>query len=229
MPSFFSWLSACLCAAGVGRPNDDLLGKLQWLTLGTNIWEPGGAGVGTGWCNEVDAFTHTPPSGWTNDQSGIPGLADPDVGVPEWEGWSFTKKDWWAGVSGGQGRQNFTKGVGTVAVADPDEWDDFGNPDNSGADPADPHYFNAFLSTPPFSVTGGSVVLQFDSSWLPEDTQTAIIEIDEVGLGIFTEVMRWESDPVLVDGVPTNPRFHADAPNETVVLPLSIPVQPRRF
>ena len=41
-------------------------------------------------------WTHTPPAGWSNDNSAIPGVGDPNTdGVTEWAGWCFTNKDWW--------------------------------------------------------------------------------------------------------------------------------------
>ena len=105
------------------------------VTLGPTVWEPDGQGTEVLTLATLpNAYTHTPPAGWTNDQSGVPGLADPSVGVPEWEGWSFANKDWWATVAGDQNRTQFTNGSGTVAVLDADEWDDFGNPEGLGAD-----------------------------------------------------------------------------------------------
>jgi hypothetical protein len=171
------------------------------MTLGTNFWEPSGGGAGTGWCIEQHAFTHTPPSGWTNDRTQIPGLDDPAEGVPEWEGWSFTKKDWWAGVAGDQGRSEFTLGQGTVAVADPDEWDDLGNPEALGP-------YNAFLTTPSFSMVGAAAAsgtLIFDSSFVPEGSQLGTVEI-AYDSGAWQPLMYF---------------FDTDAKNEHVVQPLS--------
>ena len=50
-------------------------------------------------------------------------IGDPNYGVDEWEGWSFANKSFWI-FADDQGRSSFTNGVGTVAVADADEWDD---------------------------------------------------------------------------------------------------------
>jgi hypothetical protein len=158
-----------------------------------------------------NAFTHTPPGGWVVDNSGgVPGILNPMVGVEEWEGWSFTKASFWT-FADTQGRQNFSKGTGVFAVADGDEWDDLGNPESFGS-------MNTLLVTPTIdisSVPAGALSMKFDSSWDPEDTQTAVIEVD-YGSG-YQEVLRWESDDM-------SPDFHGTNYNETVLLPLNNPM-----
>ena len=70
-------------------------------------------------------WTKTAPSGWSIDDSGVPGVGNPALdGVTEWAGWSFADKDWWAEATGDQRRSEFTKASGTIAIADGDEWDD---------------------------------------------------------------------------------------------------------
>lgn len=156
----------------------------------------------------ANAFTHTAPAGWNVDNSGgLPGIGDPAQGTEEWEGWSFTTPSFWQFVDS-DGRQNFTKGTGVVAIADPDSWDNLGDPESLGT-------FNTLLVTPAINITGvgaGNLKLAFDSSWRPEDTQTAIIEASYDG-GAFTEVLRWES----VAG----PNFHDNNVDESVLLSLS--------
>jgi hypothetical protein len=155
-----------------------------------------------------DAFTHTPPAGW-NIENNLPGIGDPDVGVEEWEGWSFAKPSFWT-FADTQGRQNFTNGTGVIAVVDPDEWDDLGNPEGQGT-------YNSKLETPEISlanVVPGTLSLMFDSSWDDEDTQTAIVEVD-YGSG-YVEVLRWESDP-------NSPNFHDTNYNEMVSVMLNNP------
>jgi hypothetical protein len=56
--------------------------------------------------------------------------------------------------------------------------------------------------------------MQFDSSWLPEGAQKAIITVD-YGSG-QNEALRWESDSA-------SPAFHPESPNETVLIPLNNP------
>jgi hypothetical protein len=158
-----------------------------------------------------NAFTHTPPAGWVVDNgSGVPGAGDPNEGVEEWEGWSFTHAGFWT-FADTQGRQNFSKGTGVFAVADGDEWDDLGNPEAIGP-------MNTLLVTPTIdisSVPAGMLSMKFDSSWDPEDTQTAVVEVD-YGSG-YVEVLRWESDGV-------SPFFHGTDYDETVLLALNNPL-----
>ncbi|MBP8911839.1 MAG: hypothetical protein KBI32_10090 [Phycisphaerae bacterium] len=161
-----------------------------------------------------EVWTKTAPAGWVVDDSGVPGAGDPDNdGVTEWAGWSFANKDWWVFVAADQNRSMFTKGIGTVAIADCDEWDD---------KPHLPGEYNAFLSTPAIDVSGvdaGSVGLLFDSSWRDEATMTATITVSYDGKPAV-EVLRWES-------VPGHPNFHDDAENETVTVDLKKPAGAR--
>lgn len=84
-------------------------------------------------------------------------------GVDEWEGWSFVSKQFWIDAAGNQDRDDFTLGTGTVAVADPDEYDDLGTGLGGG-------YYNTGLSTNPIDISGatGFLGLTFDSSFLAE-------------------------------------------------------------
>lgn len=160
----------------------------------------------------VNVWSATPPAGWTVDKTGVPGVGDPEQGMEEWEGWTFANKDWWAFVAEGQDRELFTKGVGVVAIADPDEWDDRGNPDQSGA-----ATFNSFLTTPAIPLGGtaaNTATLAFDSSWRDEDNQTAVVTVSYDG-GAAIEVLRWESQ--------AGPNFHDDNVDESVSVPLNNP------
>lgn len=171
------------------------------LPLEPNIWES---------LADSTSFTHTPPSGWIIDNSGVPTIGIPSLGVPEWEGWSFTDPQWWTAIAGDQGRSGFSKGSGVIAVADPDEWDDLGNPGST-------YTFNSYLSTPAIDISGrpeNSLVLIFDSSWRPEDTQTAAIHVS-YNDGAPIEVFRWDSI--------NTENYKPDATNETVTLPLNNP------
>jgi hypothetical protein len=117
------------------------------------------------------AWTDTPPSGWVVDDSGVPSVGIAGRGVTEWEGWSFADTDWWADTAGDQGRGQFERASGTAAVADPDEWDDLGGASALGL-------FDAKMMTPEIDLTRvepGSVVVSFDSSWMPEGTQHATV------------------------------------------------------
>jgi hypothetical protein len=156
------------------------------------------------------AFTHTTPAGWNIDNTGgVPGIGNPNEGVQEWEGWSFTVPSFWLFVRDSN-RSQFTKGTGLIAVADPDDWDALGDPEALGT-------YNSLLVTPSINIAGvaaGTLKLAFDSSWRPEDTQRAILEAD-YGNG-YVEVLRWESDS-------SSPFFHGDNTNESVLLSLNNP------
>lgn len=154
-----------------------------------------------------NSFTNDPtPVGWSVDNSGLPGgtLGDNDIGVYEWEGWSFAPLEFWT-FADTQNRQQFTKCVGNCAIADSDEWTDLGNPGAGGP-------MNTVLASPAIDISGvgpGNLRLSFDSSWRPEDAQTALITVDfNDGNGPQT-VLLWESDS-------NSPNFHPDATNESV-------------
>jgi hypothetical protein len=180
----------------------------EGITLGPNVDE---ALAG------VEVWTNAPPAGWIIDKSGVPGIADPATdGVTEWAGWSFANRDWWATTAGGQDREQFLSASGTVAIADPDEWDDKGH---------DVGMYNTFLSTPTISLVGipaNTLVLKFNSSVRSEccddnpdldNSQTETVTISYNG-GAEIEVLKWDS----TTGSPT---YKADNVNETVILNLS--------
>lgn len=168
-----------------------------------------------------EVWTNVPPVGWSLDSSGVPGIGDPAVdGVTDWAGWAFADKEWWISAAGDQRRTEFTLGQGTVAVADPDEWDDSTHPDgyNVAEDP-----YDTWLSTPPIDISGaeaGTVQLMFDSSWRPEyDSsyrQTANITASFNGSEPI-EILLWESDSA-------SPNFKDDnSTNETITVDLENP------
>ena len=173
----------------------------EGLSLGPNVDEA---------LNDANAFTHTPPVGWSI-LNNLPGEGQGDgIGVFEWEGWSFADRDWWASTADDQQRSQFTNAAGTVAVADPDEWDDLGTPSASGT-------YNTFLSTGPISLAGVSantLRLRFDSSWRDEDNQRVNITVAYDG-GPPNEILRWTSTAGI--------DFHDDAPNESIDIALNNP------
>ena len=149
-------------------------------------------------------------------------------GMPEWLGWTFADAGWWNQTAGDQNRSMFTdpgKGglaVGTVAIADPEEYDDL----NGGAGPG---YFT-WLRTPPipvFLAGSDSITVAFDHSWRPEDTQNARLyatfdgnakEYDiltMVSLGASTEFIapNDDIDEVFNDNVNVNERLELSIPN----------------
>lgn len=203
------------------------------IQLGPNVEE---ASVGE------EVWTNKPPTGWTVDNTNMLGFGTPDDdgdgrpdgdGRSEWFGWTFADKDWWPTVDN-QRRSEFTLASGAAAIADPDEWDDGANSPEPFGNP--PGLFNSLLITPNISLTGvapGSAFLRFDSSWRPEaqddglpkfpvddlgnptNNQTALITVSYDG-GPAVQVLKWDS----VSGSPT---FHADNPNESVLVPLNNP------
>jgi len=177
----------------------------EGLPLGPNVDEAlAGAAV----------WTKTAPEGWLIDDSGMPGVGDPATdGVTEWAGWSFADKAWWTQTAGDQDRSTFTLASGTVAIADPDEWDD--------ADHAE-GWFRSFLSTPAIDVTGVAsdmLELTFDSSWRPEFDdnyhQTANVKVSFDG-GEPIQLLLWESDS-------SSPNYKPYATNEAVTVAIPKP------
>jgi len=128
----------------------------ELLPLGPAVYETVGLQGGK-------EFTATPPQGWVVDNSAMPA-----GGAPEWRGWTFADKNFWT-TQGGQSRANFTRGTGTIAVADTDEWDDYSTfPSNA---------FSGVLRSTPIDLTtvaANSVTLEFDSSFRPESGATLV-------------------------------------------------------
>ncbi len=166
----------------------------------------------------AEVWTETPPPGWAIDESGIPGIGDPTTdGVTEWAGWAFADKDWWIETAEDQNRSQFTRGIGTVAIADPDEWDDAGHADAAAAG-----WYKTFMSTPSIDIAAakpGTLKLTFDSSWRPEFDddyhQTANLTVSFDG-GAPEELFRWESDG-------SSKKYKADATNEAVTIIIDPP------
>ncbi|MFL2909790.1 MAG: hypothetical protein ACJZ70_04550 [Limisphaerales bacterium] len=102
----------------------------------------------------------------------VNGFPDAD-GVSEWAGWSFANFDWWVQAAGDQSRSAFNLASNTVAVADPDEWDD-----QSHADSAQNGWYKTLMTTPEIDVQGmtaGTLFATFASSWRPEFDSVIII------------------------------------------------------
>lgn len=135
--------------------------------------------------------------------------AQPGVGAAEWQGWTVADYDFWLSADQQQ-REEFTKASGRVLIADPDEWDDY---DPFGIDPDSTGVFNTRFTSPVINIDGvteNTVLLRFDSSWRPEDTQKAAVSVSFDG-GEFTQVVLFESDE-------SSPDFHDDETNESVEL-----------
>ncbi len=190
-----------------------------------------------------NAFSHFPPLGWNNNRSLVPGIGDPLVGVEEWEGWSFANKNFWTEVALPTGgplfgvRDEFTLGQGTIAVADPDQWNDLGDPANNIG------FYNTFLTTPTIDLSTApddQLKLVFDTAWVGGccddgenfdqngNNQTAVLKANLPGGGQL-ELLRWESAPFIdSQGNPStdpmgtpNPFFKPDSLNERVVIDIT--------
>ncbi|MEV5550918.1 alkaline phosphatase family protein [Streptomyces sp. NPDC052309] len=85
-------------------------------------------------------YTHTPPPGWSVDNSAM-GTG----GVTEWRGWSFTTDEFWTQAQRDQQRESNLRARGVFAVADGDEWHD----------KAVTGTFDSTLVSPAHPVTGG--------------------------------------------------------------------------
>ncbi len=150
-----------------------------------------------------DSFTHTAPAGWVVDSTGTPALGDDDVGVFEFEQWSFMDSDFWT-FADDQDRELFTKASGVFAVADSDEWDDLNDPGDFGD-------MTTLMQTPVIDITGlasdEELTLEFDSSWRAEGGQIA--SITALLDGVPVEILLWDGDSASSD-------FHASDTNESV-------------
>ncbi|MCM2419377.1 phosphocholine-specific phospholipase C [Streptomyces sp. RKAG293] len=108
-------------------------------------------------------WTAAAPAGWT-----VTNAAAMPQGTRELQGWTFMTKRFWS--TGGQDRAGFTRGLGIVAVADPDDWDDTGAPSAKGR-------FDSTLASPAVAVPAGATTLHlgFDSHYRQEAPQTATV------------------------------------------------------
>lgn len=156
-----------------------------------------GGGDGTDWTDLATAQGSGALPGWTMIRNTGHGSA----GVTEFDGWTFFDPDSWVSTAGDQGRSEFTKGSGVIAVADSDEFDD------TLADSP----FDATLTTPSINIAGavaGSLMLVFDSSWNMEP-QLGTVTVAYDG-GDAIEVLRYDENT-------------ARLTNQTVSIPLDNP------
>ena len=233
-------LCACAGVAQAAPASGDLLDEnFDSLTLSPSVEETsGGQPIGT------IGYNKTGPTDWVIDKTGVPQEdADEDpannAGVEEWEGWSFAGAVW-KGI--GQGRQNFTRGTNVVAVADPDDYDDSGDPLPGSTDALNgyPGTYNTHLDTPLIDLTGipvgTTLYVSFDSSFRGEtddeagENQTAIVTANfGTGFGGSEELLRYASDPtdpayagalVHGEGSPADPNPFV---NEEVMLSFVVP------
>ncbi|MFI0811268.1 alkaline phosphatase family protein [Streptomyces echinatus] len=105
----------------------------------------------------VLGFTHTPPAGWSVDNSAMGG-----GGVTEWRGWTFTTDEFWTQAQRDQNRECNVRARNVFAVADGDEW----------YDKALTGSFDSTLVSPAYPVTGGgTAVLTYTTHYRQEAPQ----------------------------------------------------------
>ncbi|MFF4328616.1 alkaline phosphatase family protein [Streptomyces sp. NPDC001591] len=115
----------------------------------------------------LKGFTHTPPAGWSVDNSAM-GTG----GVTEWAGWAFTTDEFWTQTQRDQWRELGVRSRDVFAVADSDEWDD---KTHAGT-------FDSTLVTPKWAVTAGSTrSLDFRTHYRHEAGQTAQVLVSYDG------------------------------------------------
>lgn len=129
----------------------------------------------------VKGFTHTPPAGWSVDNSKM-GTG----GVTEWAGWAFATDEFWSQAQRDQWRELNVRSRDVFAVADSDEWDD---KSHTGS-------FDSTLITPKWAVTGGTTKnLSFQTHYRHEAGQTAQVLVSYNG-GAPTVVKSYTADAV---------------------------------
>ncbi|WP_427889398.1 phosphocholine-specific phospholipase C [Kribbella sp. GL6] len=126
-------------------------------------------------------WTATPPAGWSVVNA--PGMPQ---GTRELQGWTFMTKRLHS--TGAQDRDKFTLGLGVLAVADPDDWDDTGNPSARGA-------FDSTLVSPAVQIPSGTskLYLVFDSHYRQEAPQKVLLTAT-FDTGASVDLLRYSSD-----------------------------------
>ncbi|MFE6227863.1 hypothetical protein [Streptomyces sp. NPDC057854] len=109
-------------------------------------------------------FTHTPPVGWSIDNSAMP-----SGGVTEWRGWTFSTDEFWSFSEGYQGRESNVRARDVFAVADSDEWADAAH--GTGQ-------FDSTLVGPVHQLNGASTVrVTYASHYLANGPQTGDVYV----------------------------------------------------
>ncbi|MER7582470.1 alkaline phosphatase family protein [Kitasatospora sp. NPDC097691] len=112
----------------------------------------------------VKGWTHTPPAGWSIDNSRMP-----SGGVTEWRGWAFATDEFWTATQLAQSRETNVRARNVFAVADSDEWDDKAH----GAG-----QFDSTLVSPAYPVTGsGRGTLSFATDYKVDGPQTGDVYV----------------------------------------------------
>ncbi|MFJ5552852.1 alkaline phosphatase family protein [Streptomyces sp. NPDC093225] len=135
----------------------------------------------TGIGSAVKGFTHTPPAGWSVDNSRMG-----SGGVTEWAGRAFATDEFWTQAQRDQWRELNVRSRDVFAVADSDEWDDKAH---TGS-------FDSTLVSPRWAVPGGTTrVLRYRTHYRHESPQTAQVLVAYDG-GAPTVVKSYTADAV---------------------------------
>ncbi len=158
-------------------------------------------------------WTHTPPAGWTVDNSEM----GSNNGALEWLGWSFTTLEFWVDADD-QDRSAFTKSLGVIAVADADEYDDC-NGAAGGDNVVDAKYYTT-LSSPPIAIPADEpILITFDSHYRQENPQQAEVTVSFDG-NPSQQILYYCCDGDLVTG------DNAGGDVQNTGLTLEVPAQP---
>jgi hypothetical protein len=163
--------------------------------------------------------------GWTIDTPSDPNLPNQlNLGVEEWRQWALANSNWWAFDVDNQRRGEFANGFAggsTVAVADPDEWDDiqapFTDPVTGITTQESPENLTSWtsaLTTPEIAIPAGKdeIQIDFSLSWRDEDAQDAQLVAqftDGSGNAVGAPVVLMD----VVSTPNTDPKFLNDFPN----------------
>lgn len=138
----------------------------------------------TGTGAAVLGFTHTPPAGWSIDNSAM-GTG----GVTEWRGWTFTTDEFWTAAERGQWRETNVRARNVFAVADGDEW----------VDKSYTGTFDSTLVSPAWPVTGGrTATLAYTTHYRQEAPQKGEVLVSYDGAAPVS-VKTYTSDTVSVN------------------------------
>ncbi|WP_051814146.1 phosphocholine-specific phospholipase C [Kitasatospora sp. MBT63] len=154
---------------------------------------------------QVLGWTAQAPTGWSVVNA--PGMPQ---GTARLQGWTFHTKRAWS-TPAGQDRGNFTRGLGILAVADPDDWDDTGAPSAKGR-------FDSTLVSPavPVPAGTGTLYLAFDSHYRQEAPQKATVTA-VFDTGAETRLLSYSSDAT------GNDNAGADVQNAFVTRQFAVP------
>ncbi|MFJ8827322.1 alkaline phosphatase family protein [Streptomyces sp. NPDC102467] len=152
------------------------------------------------------SHTHTPPSGWSVDNSAM-GIG----GVSEWRGWSFTTDESWTGAGRDQQRECNVRARDIFAVADDALW--------SGQAPG---------TTGTTGTTGNTATIgAFDSTLISPDYPVTGGRTATLTYTTFYRQVLPQKGEVLVsydDGAPALVKtYTADVPSRTETVSLSVP------